>query len=645
MFAQSFDWAFSVGGGSTDGSTSIANDAQGNVVCVGWFVYTIDADPGPGIATLTGIGSGQSALVAKYDSLGNYLWAFRLGGIGYNTAACVATDDSSNIYVTGTISGTTDFDPGPGTVNLTATGSTRYIFVAKYDPNGNYQWAYLLGTSGGDSEGRGITADGAGNVFLTGSFCATVDFDPGAGTTNLTVNAPSYFTDAFVTSFTSAGQFRWAFRFGNSYNDWAYSVATDTSSNIYVTGKFRYTVDFDPGAGVNSRSASGVADGFVASYDSSGNFRWVIKLGGPGGDEGLYVSVANEDYVYVTGLFRDSSDFDPGSNAVTFHAVGGVNDADIFVGKYSAATGNYVWAFPIGSVNPEWSWCVKPDSSGNAYLTGYVSGIADFDPGPGVFNVTSSAGADIFLAKYDSSGYFISAFSIASPSGEIGYCVLPQSDKIYLSGSFNGSPDFDPGANTVTMTSSFGDLFVARYDQCTGADIPVVSASADTVCQNSSASLSMVSGNLNNSLDWYWYADDCGGLPIDSGINISVSPTVTTTYYCRGEKGCGGNGYCATVTVNVAICTATDSDHSAVLTVFPNPADDVLQFSLNFSASDVVIELFDILGERVLSTQYRHPTSAGQIFAVDISTLTSGTYLLLVRTETEVGSQVIIIND
>jgi hypothetical protein len=645
--AQSYDWSFRVGGISDEASRAITHDHEGNLLSVGWFAYTVDADPGPGTATLTGLGSAKSGLVAKYDSLGNYLWAFRLGGIGNNEVMAVTCDDSSNVYITGSFSGTADFDPGAGTSNLVAAGSALSIFIAKYDANGNYKWAYQLGSSGGDCEGKSLKTDKHGNLFITGSFAGTVDFNPGAGINNLTAAAPSYNADAFVTSFTTGGQFKWAFRLGASSNDWAYSLAIDSSSNIYITGKFKFTIDFDPGAGVANKTALGNADIFVASYDSTSAFRWAINMGGNGGDEGLYVSVFNSEYVYVTGLFRDSADFDPGPGVVTLYAAGGINDADIFVGKYAASNGNYIHTFRIGSLNSEWAWGIEPDSSGNIYVTGYFAGLADFDPDTSVFNLQPSVNEDIFLAIYDSTGYFKNAFAIASPGTDIGYGIVPDlKNYFYLGGSFSNSSDFDPGNNTATMSSAgSGDLFLARYSKCLSPDTPVLQASSDTICADFSCQLSVNSGNLNDAAQWYWYAGNCGGTPIDSGINISVTPTATTTYYCRGEKNCGGNGYCSAITVYVDVCTGVMNTENDFLAVFPNPVSGMLNVEFtDFSSGPVTFELVDMFGRLVKSETVEYDKSGEQSIQLNISDFPDGNYMLLMKTENEIIRKMVTVN-
>ena len=98
--------------------------------------------------------------------------------------------------------------------------------------------------------GYSVTVDSSGNIYTTGLFQGTVDFDPGAGTANLTSNGNK---DAAVLKLDSSGNYVWAKSFGGTRMDFAWSVAVDSSGNVYTTGYFNGTVDFDPGAGTTLR--------------------------------------------------------------------------------------------------------------------------------------------------------------------------------------------------------------------------------------------------------------------------------------------------------------------------------------------------------------------------------------------------------
>src|SRR5262249_36288313 len=157
----------------------------------------------------------------------------------------IAVDASGNVYTTGYFTGTADFDPDAGVFNLTAAGSFD-IFVSKLSASGNFVWAKVMG-GGSDDLGQSISVDASGNVCTTGYFTGTADFDPGAGVFNLT--AAGYY-DIFVSKLDASGNFAWAKAIGGTGGDEGYSIAIDSSGNVYTTGAFGGTVDFDPNAGV-----------------------------------------------------------------------------------------------------------------------------------------------------------------------------------------------------------------------------------------------------------------------------------------------------------------------------------------------------------------------------------------------------------
>src|SRR6185437_10571648 len=127
---------------------------------------------------------GQDIFIAKYSSTGAYLWSKAIGSVGDDYANALCVDRNGNIIVTGSFNYSVDL--GGGTLNSASPGFSD-IFLVKYSATGAHQWSRQFGDVGNDS-GDGVTADAAGNVFVTGSFVGSVDFGGGRLTSNSNSN-------------------------------------------------------------------------------------------------------------------------------------------------------------------------------------------------------------------------------------------------------------------------------------------------------------------------------------------------------------------------------------------------------------------------------------------------------------------------
>lgn len=107
-------------------------------------------------------------------------WALTWGGDNNDYGGDVILDDTGNIFTLGVFRGTVDFDPGPGTELHTSSGNGS-AFISKFNPNGDLQWVITWGGDDGTSA-RSIDMDDSGNIYVTGLFQGTTDFDPGPGT-------------------------------------------------------------------------------------------------------------------------------------------------------------------------------------------------------------------------------------------------------------------------------------------------------------------------------------------------------------------------------------------------------------------------------------------------------------------------------
>lgn len=350
-------WSIGVGGSSSfENGLSVAVDGMGNAYMTGYFDGTTDFDPGPGTNILTGNGN-EDIFVAKYDGSGNHLWAFGMGGTGWELGRSIAVDASNNVYVTGDLNGTIDFDPGPGTANLTSNGEED-IFLAKYDESGRFVFAESMGGTSYE-KATDMLLDENGHVYLTGEFYSEMDFDPGPG---MAVISPSGFSDAFLAKYDGSGKHLWSRSMGDASSmTAATSVGKDGNGHAYITGYFSGNVDFDPGIGSSILSATGGQDVFLARYDASGNHVCSASFGGGDFDRGTSLTVDASGRTHVIGNFRGHADFDPGPGSSVINGTAKYSDG--FIASYSWIStktwigGNGDWSTPAN-----WSDGMTPNS-------------------------------------------------------------------------------------------------------------------------------------------------------------------------------------------------------------------------------------------------------------------------------------------
>jgi hypothetical protein len=430
-------WAKHLGNANNEQVYAIQTDAAGNVYTIGNFEGTMDFDPGPGIFNLTQAGTYSIAtFICKLDGSGNFVWAKKLADNPGITD--LKLDASGNIYSTGRFS-SGDFDPGPGTYLMASPSMTdEDIFVCKLDAAGNFVWARQMGGVGPDN-GTGIVVDPGGNVYTTGWFTGTADFDPGTGTYNLVSSA----RDIFVSKLDASGNFVWAKQMGGNGDDGAFPLVRDAQGNIVCLGFFDQSADFDPGPGTFTLNPTGMYDIFICKLDASGNFIWAKQIGGNTIDLVSTACVDQYNNIYATGYFENTVDFDPGSGVSTFTSNG---SDDIFITKLDAG-GNYLWTQQIGGPGNELGQGIASGSNGHVYVTGYFQGSnVDFEPGPSTFTVNATGTYDAFIYKLGQ----VCTATVAITTGTSNLAIC-SGERTFLSASGTGSVQWYA---TLTSTGS-----------------------------------------------------------------------------------------------------------------------------------------------------------------------------------------------
>ncbi len=353
------------GGPQNDNGRAICKDPAGNVY------FAMD--------------SSGMALIKKYDQFGNPIWS-RLICEGFLT--CITTDNTNYIYAA-----------GGGTL---AAGINSYVMV-KYDFNGNSKWFY---TETGNQYFTGITYSPGGFLYLT---C---------------YNGPTF------KKFDTDGTLIWTETPTLNGSD----IDTDMNGNVYVTGYFYGTKQFDN----ETITSSGQNDIFTAKYDGNGNLIWLSQAGGIKNQYSTAISVTNSGECYVAGNLLDTTNF--GSTII--------NGDCSFVANYSAS-GTLGWVLQSegGPADPQ---DLLFDSQGNIIVAGNFSGSVNFQ---GSY-LTSSGLYDVFVAKVSNTGNVIGTLAGGGPTSyeNLYKCWIDGSDNLYITGSFDNTSQF--GSDFMTSVGS-----------------------------------------------------------------------------------------------------------------------------------------------------------------------------------------------
>jgi hypothetical protein len=358
-------------------------------------------------------GEKWTKLLSNTDSIVPGINVWSEGGTAGDAGYGIAVDTDGNIYLTGNFSGTAKF----GNESLISNGGND-IFVAKYNKSGILQWVKKAGGASSDS-GRNLVVDSNGNVFVTGYFAGTANFD------NITVTSAGA-NDVFVAKYNNNGALQWVRKAGGSNDDQGNDLTIDASGNVYIIG------DFEGGTfGSKTIVSLGELDIFIVKYTNAGSFEWVRTCGSTGLDNGRGIAMDGSEAIYITGTF---------SNTIKFGNTSLVSKGnwDIFVAKYTYANDTWVWAKQAGGTNNDIGNDIALDNNGDIWVGGGFQEMATF----GNYTQTSLGSYDIFLAKYTSDGNveLIKKYGTLETEYILNLGIDAQ-DNVYCTGFFNGMMD------------------------------------------------------------------------------------------------------------------------------------------------------------------------------------------------------------
>jgi hypothetical protein len=283
------------------------------------------------------------------------------------------------------------------------------------------EWTRQFGTTTTDSAGA-VSADGSGNVYLTGTIWGRIP-GPGDQTT----------ADAFVNKYDASGSLIWTRQFGSTNDDSGDGVSADSLGNVFVLGATEGNLA-GPNAGEN--------DVFLAKYDANGTQLWTRQIGTPDYDysDGQGVSADGMGNVYIAGTIW--------GRLVGPTPSPGDRNADAFVSKFDSS-GSLLWTRELGTAEVEVVYGASADGLGNVYISGHTRGsLGDTNAGSG----------DTFVAKYDEMGNHLWTRQLGSTAYEYnwGGVSADRLGNIYVAGETSGSLE--------SSIQGSSDAFVAKYN-------------------------------------------------------------------------------------------------------------------------------------------------------------------------------------
>ncbi len=632
-------WAKRIGGTGNDEVKAIAVDRLGNAFLTGSFSGAVDFNPGAATNNLTSAG-GTDIFVQKLSAAGNYLWAYKIGGISNDVGRDIAIDAVGAAYITGTFIGTVNFNPGGTAVNFTsASPNFPDFFVLKISATPAYVWVKKVGGTGFD-ESFAITVDQLGSVYTTGNFSAFADFNPDAGVDTLFAQ-PS--RDVFILKLNANGSYGWAKQLnGSLFASQGNDIAVDAARNLYVTGQFISRVDFDPGPDSVFLTPAGGSDPFVLKLDSLGAYVWARNFTGIASGQGAALAIDSVGSVYTTGFFSATFDFDPGAD--NYNLTTGGQATDVYISKLDSS-GQFIWARNVGHAGNDAGEAIAVDTLGNVYFAGSFVDTVDFDPTIGATELIGADSATTFIAKwnpceptfatldtaacyaftsasglvYDSSGVYREALLNASGCDSFIVINLTINDTARQTlvqtscGSYqlNGQTYDSTGVYTQLFTSFSGCDSVLTLELIVNANVQAdVTQSGDTLLATAVSGITYQWLDCNNGLDTIAGADGATFIPTASGdYALAVN-----------ANGCGDTSACFTITI-----VGTEEAFGERFALYPNPSNGKFTIVLGSFYPELGVTVSNLAGQTIWAANYQNQSS----LEVDLD-IPAGLYLITI---------------
>ncbi|MFN8295275.1 MAG: T9SS type A sorting domain-containing protein [Chitinophagales bacterium] len=624
------DWAFGMGGQTNQVVNAVSKTMKDYVFATGSYDGSSTIRDG-------GYYGGSDIMIERVSTTGSLSANIRMGGDGNDRGTAIISDTFNNIYVAGCFQNTANFaasifDPP---VNRTSVGGDD-LFILKINPSNDLVWVRRIGSTA-DEYVNAMTLDDNGNLYLTGYFEGTVDFNPNVFITNNLTSAGAL--DAFVLKMDTAGIYIWAKNMGGTSNDRGSDIVVDASGNVITTGRFFGTADFDPSASTSNLTSVGIADMFIQKLNSAGNFVWAKSFGSTANEYGEQIIVDSVNNVICAGRYGGVTDFDPGAG--TFNLTPPNSLGEIFLLQLTTA-GNFSWAKSMGGAGADEISGLNIDRFGTIYMTGNFSGTADFDPSLATYNLTSNGGRDAYIMAYRPS---VASEFWARSIGGSGYddgvgLAIDNAFNVYTFGNFASTVDFDPNGGIFNLTSlGINDIYALKLAQPILLPIELTYFSAHCESDNIKIEWQTASEFNNhhfeierseNAIDFKTILS----IPTKNGNSSQIQHYVAhdniesknTQLYYR-LKQVDNDGQFTYSNIATTNCRYSEEQHT-IVSIYPNPTKDMLNVFINSKENEkFLFKLYNLSGMLLIQEKINiNPTNS--FIVINTNQLAAGMYLI-----------------